>query len=149
MNVVGGCTRDSDGPVRNAFFVPASSVRDLSRQWTDRLAAYRRHRNDEHLEALVEEALRYCGLHLENDLASSAYWTRAPLARRVAVLLFLVDRGVVERRSVKGKRVYTPTENAEVWVSSQAALAPYVGPTLELVAALRRVALRRGRPSRP
>lgn len=129
--------------------MPASSVRDLCRQWTDRLASYRRHRNDEHLEALVEEAVRYSGLHLENDLTSSAYWARAPLSRRVAVLLFLVDRGVVERQSVKGKRVYTPSDNAEAWVSSQTALAPYVGPTLELVAALRREAVRRGRPSRP
>ena len=82
--------------------VPATSVRDLSRQWTDALACYRRHRNDEHLEALVEEAVRYAGMHLENDLASSSYWSKAPLARRVAVLLFLVDRRVVERRTHKG-----------------------------------------------
>ena len=81
--------------------MPASSVRDLSRQWTDRLASYRRHRNDEHLEALVEEALRYTGLHLENELSSSPYWSHAPLSRRVAVLLFLVDRGIVNRESIR------------------------------------------------
>ena len=38
--------------------MPASSVRDLSRQWVELLAHYRRHRNDEHLDALVEESLR-------------------------------------------------------------------------------------------
>lgn len=128
--------------------MPASSVRDLSRQWTDRLAPYRRHRNDEHLEALVAEAVRFTGLHLENDLISSSYWSRAPLARRVAVLLFLVDRGVVERRTHKGRRVYDAQGHAEPWVSAQPALAPYLGPTLELIAALRRDTERRGRPTR-
>lgn len=127
--------------------MPASSVRDLSRQWVDRLAAYRRHRNDEHIEALVEEALRYTGFHLEHDLAQSAYWSKAPLARRVAVLLFLVDRGVVVRASVKGRRVYEPIESAESWVDEQDALAPYRTPTLELIAALRREQTRRSRPS--
>jgi hypothetical protein len=128
--------------------VPASSVRDLSRQWTDRLAPYRRHRNDEHLEALVEEAARYAGLHLENDLSASAYWSKAPLARRVAVLLYLVDRGVVERCTRDGRRVYAPIETAEQWVATQTALAPYSSQTLELLAALRRDVERRTRSSR-
>ena len=128
--------------------MPASSVRDLSRQWTDRLASYRKHRNDEHLEAVVEEAARYTGLHLENDLGGSSYWAKAPLARRVAVLLFLVDRGIVERRSLKGRRVYEPSAEAEAWVAAQPSLAPYVGPTLELIAALRGEYTRRARPSR-
>jgi hypothetical protein len=128
--------------------VPASSVRDLSRQWTDHLAPYRRHRNDEHLEALVDEAGRFAGLHLENDLSGSAYWSKAPLARRVAVLLFLVDRGVVERKVRHGQRLYEPTESAEEWVLAQPALARYAEPTLELIAALRRDASRRTRPTR-
>ncbi len=151
IKVVGGeegTLRNSKIP-RNAFSVPALSVRDLSRQWTDRLAGYRRHRNDEHLEALVEEALRYAGLHLENDLASSSYWSRASLGRRVAVLLFLVDRGVVDRQTHKGKRVYTPRDHAESWVVSQPALSPYVEPTLELIAALRRTHGRRTSPKQP
>ena len=135
--------------LRIAFSVPALSVRDLSRQWTDRLAAYRRHRNDEHLEALVEEALRYTGMHLENDLTSSSYWARAPLSRRVAVLLFLVDRGVVDRQVHRGKRVYAPREKAEAWVASQPALAPYIEPTLELLAALRHERARRISITRP
>lgn len=116
----------------------ASSVRNLSRQWTDRLSSYRRHRNDEHIQALVEEAARYAGIRLENELSQSTYWNRASLARRVAVLLFLVDRGVVERCSLRGTRLYKPREDAESWVAAQSSLAPYSGPTLELIAALRK-----------
>ncbi|GAC1472596.1 MAG: hypothetical protein NVSMB9_19960 [Isosphaeraceae bacterium] len=129
--------------------MPASSVRELSRQWTERLASYRLHRNDEHLEALVEEAVRYTGMHLENDLSSSPYWSRAPLARRVAVLLFLVDHGVVERRLLKGKRIYEAQDHAETWVIQNPDLAPYAGPTLELVAALRHDLKRRTPPTAP
>jgi hypothetical protein len=125
--------------------VPASSVRDLSRQWTGRLAHFRRHRNDEHLDALVEEALRYSGLHLENNLSASAYWSQAPLARRVAVLLYLVDRGVVERKVRQGRVVYLPSEDAETWASAQQSLATYLAPTLELLAALRSDISRRTR----
>lgn len=127
--------------------MPATSVRDLSRQWIDRLAPYRRHRNDEHLEALVEEALRFTGLHLENDLSRSDYWSKAPLARRVAVLLFLVDRGIVARSASEGRRAFVPTETAETWVSQQAELTPYRSQTLELIAALRREQARRTRRS--
>lgn len=125
------------------------SVRDLSRQWTDRLASYRRHRNDEHIEALVEEALRYTGLHLENDLCRSTYWAKAPLSRRVAVLLYLVDRGVVERRVHQGRRTFEPREDAESWVAAQPALAPYIVPTLEMLAALRREKFGRSASLRP
>jgi hypothetical protein len=113
------------------------------------LAPYRAHRNDEHLEALVAEALRYTGLHLEHELSASPYWSKAPLARRVAVLLFLVDRGVVRRRVAHGHRVFEPTESAEEWVSAQPALIPYLTPTLELLAALRHDQMRRCRTSRP
>jgi hypothetical protein len=128
--------------------VPASSVRKLSRQWVELLAHYRGHRNDEHREALIEEAQRYTGLHLENDLSGSAYWSKAPLARRVAVLLFLVDRGVVRRAVSHGRRSYEPIETAEEWVSSQPSLLPYLTPTLELLAALRHEQMRRSRSSR-
>ena len=128
--------------------MPASSVRDLSRQWVEPLAPYRRHRNDEHLDALVEEALRYTGLHLENDLSDSPYWSRAPLARRVAVLLFLVDRGVVRRVIRRAVASSKPLEHAEDWAASQPSLVPYLTPTLELLAALRREQSRRSRPSR-
>ena len=73
-----------EGPTSPVF---ASSVRELSRLWTGSLSHFRRHRNDEHLEALIAEALRFTGLHLENDLSASPYWSKAPLARRVALLL--------------------------------------------------------------
>lgn len=128
--------------------MPATSVRDLSRQWTDHLAPYRRHRNDEHLEALVEEGVRYAGMHLENDLSRSPYWAKAPLSRRVAVLLFLVDRGVIERQTLKGKRVYKPRDDAEAWVAAQSSLVPYVEPTLELISAARHEYARRNHSTR-
>jgi hypothetical protein len=128
--------------------VSAKSAQEISRPWTDRLASYLNHRNDEHLEALVEEARRYTGLHLENDLSASRFWSKAPLARRIAVLLYLVDRGVVERKVFQGRRVYQPLENAESWVIGQPALGPYLEPTLELIAALRRELNRLGRRAR-
>ena len=121
----------------------ARSLRALSRPWNGRLAAYRAHRHDEHLEALVAEALRFCGLVLENDLIASAYWAEAPLARRAAVLLFLVDRGAVERRAVEGRYQYEATADAEAWVAAQPSLAPYLDATLELIAALRGARSRR------
>ena len=127
--------------------MPPPSVRDLSRQWADYLAPYRRHRNDEHREALVEEAARYIGFRLEDDLSGSNYWSKAPLARRVAVLLFLVDRRVVVRAVQEGRVIYEPTFDAEAWVSAQPALVPYLFPTLELIASLRHEQARRIRPS--
>jgi hypothetical protein len=66
----------------------------------------------------------------------------------VAVLLFLVDRGVVRRVSCHGCRVYEPAEHAEEWVSTQPALVPYLSPTLELLAALRNQQSRRSRSTR-
>ena len=115
----------------------------------NRLASYRDHRNDEHLEALIEDALRFTGLHLEDSLSRSEFWSKAPLARRVAVLLFLVDRGIVERRARQGRRVYEPIETAEAWVADQASLASYRLPTLELIAALRDDHARRTHSPRP
>ena len=114
----------------------ASSVRELPRLWTGRLSHFRRHRNDEHLEALIAEALRYSGLHLENDLAASPYWSKAPLARRVALLLYLVDRGVVSRVTKQGRPVYEAGEDASAWAVAQPSMASYLVPTLEFIAAL-------------
>jgi hypothetical protein len=122
---------------------PARSPRALSRQWIGRLASYRHHRNDEHREALIEEALRFAGFQLESDLSGSPYWAQAPLARRVAVLLFLIDRGAAIRTSFRGRVVYEATPDAETWAASQPALAPYLEPTLELIAALRNAQARR------
>lgn len=116
---------------------PARSPRALARQWVGRLAPYRLHKNDEHREALIEEALRFTGLQLESELCNSTYWAEAPLARRVAVLLFLVDRNAVSRSSWKGRIIYEAAPDAEIWAASQPSLAPYLAPTLELIAALR------------
>jgi hypothetical protein len=109
----------------------------LSTTWTGRLAHYRLHRNDEHVCALLEEAIRYAGLHLELDLCRSPFWREVPLWRTASVLLFLVDRGVVERSSRHGRRTYEPLPDAESWVAAQGPLRPYVKPMLELIASLR------------
>jgi hypothetical protein len=123
----------------------ASSVRELSRLWTGSLSHYRRHRNDEHLEALIAGALRFVGLHLENDLSVSPYWSKAPLARRVALLLFLVDRGVVSRVSKQGRTSFVAREDASAWAVAQPSMASYLVPTLEFIAALQGANNRRSR----
>jgi hypothetical protein len=123
--------------------VSASLVKHLARRWQGALAHYARHRNDEHRLALFEETVRYAGLHLENDLSSSEYWSAMPLHQRAIVLLFLVDRGVVERTVRRGRRVFEPLPHAESWVESQPGLRPYLKQTLELLAALRHELLRR------
>lgn len=124
------------------YTLPARSVRALSRQWVNRLAHYRLHRSDEHREALVLEALKFSGLALENDLSGSTYWADAPLARRVALLLFLVDRGAVDRVIRDGRATFLATEQAEDWVLAQPALIPYITPTLEMIEALRAIEAR-------
>ena len=111
-----------------------------------RLATYRSHRNDEHLQALVEETLRYCGFCLENELSRSSFWGKKPLSRRVAVLLYLVDRGVVTRKLLNGRHVFIPSETAENWILAQPSLVPYSAPTLELLSALRHELSRRNLP---
>lgn len=103
-----------------------------------RLSAYREHRNDEHREALIVEAMQYTGLHLEADLAASPYWAGKPLIRRAGVLLFLLDRDVVTRSIRDGRVVYDVNDGAEEWVAAQPSLTPYAVPTIELIAALRR-----------
>lgn len=122
---------------------PAHSPRVLSRQWVGRLASYRHHKNDEHREALIEEAKTFAGFQLEADLSSSAYWSQASLARRVAVLLFLIDRGAAMRVATRSHVSYEAVADAETWAASQMALAPYLGPTLEMIAAMRNAQARR------
>ncbi len=67
----------------------------------------------------------------------------ASLSRRVAVLLFLTDRGAVLRKNWRGRMVYEATPDAETWAAGQPSLAPYMTPTLELLAALRHAQARR------
>ncbi len=126
-----------DEPDEESYSVAASLSRELIDAWTGRLAHYRYHRNDEHLRALVEEAARYVGLHLENDLCRSSYWTRVHLSRKAAILLFLVDKGIVERTVRRGRRVFEPLPHAESWISTQVPFRPYVKPIVELISALR------------
>lgn len=123
--------------------LPTRSIRALSRHWTEHLAPYRHHRNDEHREALIVEALRYAGFALEADLAGSSYWSEAPLSRRAALLLYLVDRRAVVRSARDGRIVYEVTPDADAWAAEQTALAPYLTPTLELIDALRAAERRR------
>jgi hypothetical protein len=123
--------------------VSASIANYLAERWEGRLAHYRSHLNDEHRVALFDEAVRYAGLHLENDLSRSDYWSAMPLHQRAIVLLVLVDRGVVERTIRRGRRVFEPLPHAESWVEGQPALRPYLKQTLEILAALRHELLRR------
>lgn len=117
--------------------LPTHTLRAVTRHWIGRLATYRQHRNDEHREALIAEAMRYAGLRLETYLERTPYWSEAPLTRRAAILLYLVDRGAVNRTWQNGRVTFEATEDAEVWALSQPALAPYLQPTLDLIAALR------------
>lgn len=127
--------------------LPSEAVHALSRHWTGRLAHFRRHQNDEHREALISEALRYVGIRLESDLSASPQWKDRPLSRRVAVLLYLVDRGVVARRAEGSRIVFEALDSADEWVASQPALAPYRDATLALLQALRREQARRLPPA--
>ena len=127
----------------------ASTVRELSRRWNGRLAHYRAHGNAEHLEALMAEAVRFCGMHLENDLVASSHWSTTPLARRAALLLFLVDRGVVHRVSRAGRVAFEAQADAVNWVLAQPSLIPYLVPTLEFLSALQAEQSRRPRPAQP
>lgn len=119
-----------------------SSIRELCSNWKGRLAHYNTHRNDEHLNALSEECLRFVGLHLENDLSRSDYWSRRPLDRRLAVLLFLVDQGVVEMTAKHGRHQFLPTPDAEDWVARNTTMRPFAKATVELISALRHYAAR-------
>jgi hypothetical protein len=119
------------------FALSSQTVRRFSRHWTGFLAHYRHHRNDEHREALVADALRFSGFRLEYDLGLSSYWSEAPLTRRVAVLLYLVDRGAVSRVCRNGRTHFEALQGAEAWVATEPALQPYLDATLELIAALR------------
>jgi len=120
----------------------------MARDWTGRLAHYATHRNDEHRLALYEEAARYSGLHLENDLVRSDFWSESPLSERATVLLFLVDRGVIERTTRRGRRVFEPLPHATTWVENQRSLQPFRKPIQELLAALRMELARRAHSPR-
>jgi hypothetical protein len=58
-------------------------------------------------------------------------------------LLFLVDRGVIEWTTRRGRRVFEPLAHSESWVESQPALRPFRKSLLELLRSLRLELLRR------
>ncbi|QEH33098.1 hypothetical protein OJF2_15950 [Aquisphaera giovannonii] len=126
-------------------------ARKFRESWSGRLSHYRMHRNDEHLAALFEETVLYVGLHLENDLCRSDHWSEVRLDHAAAIVLFLVDKGVVERATRYGRRVFEPLPHAESWVSQQPALRRFQEELLELILALRHELARRSssRRSRP
>ncbi len=117
--------------------------------WNDRLAHYRNHRNDEHLSALFEEATRYVGLNLENDLCQSSHWSGVSLRHAAAILLFLVDKGIVARSTRYGRRIFEPLPHAESWLSGQTPLRRYMEPLVELISALRHDLNRRAYSRQP
>ena len=100
---------------------------EIAQAWTGRLAYFRSHRNDEHIGALFEEATRYFGLRLENDLCCSEYWS--PSTARLSLVRF--------------RRVFEPLAHAESWAASQPLLRPHLSQVIELVAALRHELARR------
>ena len=108
----------------------------MTQRWSGCLAHYHSHRHPEHLEALIDETARYCG-RLESYLANSEYWASAPLMHRVELLLFLIDRGMIERRlTARGYQCRAIGEAEEILIQ-QSELRPYLLLTLELIAAVR------------
>lgn len=95
----------------------------------------------------MAEALRYTGLQLENDLAHSGYWSHAPLIRRASLLLFLVDRGVIDRTTRSGRVAYLADDDAVSWVLAQPSMVPYLIPALEFLSAIQTEQSRRPRSS--
>jgi len=132
---------------RKTDHVPAFTRRNVSRHWVGKLSHYRHHRNDEHFEALLADAYRYTGFHLEDELKSRSYWPDEPLAQRVALLLFLLDRGLAARKVRAGRVFFEVASDAENWLLKRATSSPYLSPTLEFIAAMRRAQARQPLPS--
>jgi hypothetical protein len=128
--------------------LPHRVLQQISQTWADCLVTYRSHKNLEHVEALLYEAMRFSGFELENSLERSPFWSEFSLIHRAAVVLFLVDRGVVERTIRKGRRVYLAAPDAECRVVEEIGGSPYLLPTLELIAAIRAHSAGCARPRR-
>ncbi len=77
----------------------------------------------------------------------SSHWSDAPLSRRAALLLFLVDRGVVSRAVRSGRVVYEAQPDAVNWVLTQPSMVPYLIPSLEFLSAIQAEQARRPRPT--
>ena len=111
----------------------------LNQPWSFRLQGYLNHKNDEHLEALVLETQRFFECRVIHHLAAGSVWHQAQNTHRIAALLFLVDRGMVDRvTTIERVSLYRPNPCVESWILSQPAMLPIAEPLLELVSALRR-----------
>ncbi len=110
----------------------------LNRGWGDRLNSYMRHRNDEHLEALVHEARDFFIARIEALLPKDSVWLTCEDSLRAGALLYLLDRSIVERCLCdKAGLVYKPADAAEFMILSRPELLPVAMPLLELVACIR------------
>lgn len=119
----------------------------LNRGWHDRLNGYMRHRNDEHLEALVHEARDYYRKRIEPLLPRDSLWHTCDDSLRAGALLYLLDCSIVERcLCERAVPVYKPAEAAEYMILARPDLLPVAMPLLELVACIR---LDRSRTSDP
>ncbi len=111
----------------------------LNQTWNGHLEGYLHHKNDEHVEALILEVQRFFERRLVVHLAPNSIWHISLCSRRVAAILFLVDRGIVQRILHSQPSVlYRPATSAEHWLLSQQELLPITDPVLELLSALRR-----------
>jgi hypothetical protein len=111
----------------------------LERGWYDKLQGYLRHRNDEHLEALVLEVRDFFGDRIHGQLPQCSPWMSSTDALKAGAMLYLIDRGVVKRCLCdKSGIFFRPDDLAEFWVLSRPELLPVAMPLLELIACLRR-----------
>lgn len=111
----------------------------LNQTWLGQLEGYLHHKNDEHLEALILEVQRFFERRLIGYFSPKSIWHVSHCSRRVAAVLFLVDRGIVNRILQTDPTIlYSPVSSAEDWVLSQTELLPVNAPLLELISAFRR-----------
>lgn len=116
-------------------------IRVRSRRWAGHLAPYAAHRHLEHWEALVAEVVRYAGLRLENWLADSPEWRDTPLWLRTSILLYLIDRGLVQRRRcLDGQLVLHVAPGADRRIAIQPIPEVYARALLRLVEAVEQAA---------
>ena len=115
----------------------ASFVNQLARDWSGRLSHYAAHRNDEHRLALLEEAARYTGLHLENDLCALRVLVAFAAAPARRSCCSSSTGASSSGRPAAGAASTSRWRSAESWCEDQPSLRPYRGPILEFLNALR------------
>ena len=111
----------------------------LNQTWIGNLDGYLHHKNDEHLEALILEVQRFFERRLITYFPPKSIWHASNCSRRVAAVLFLVDRGILDRiLQSDSSIIYRPVTSSESWILSQTDLLPVAAPLLELISAFRR-----------